>query len=58
MSAQVWQPQEAAVHQIVQLLTEYQNPGANQAQVRCLAVIGQGGGRAATAGWRRRACAQ
>ena len=40
MSALTWQPQEAAVHQIVQLLTEYQNPGANQAQVSYLLACG------------------
>lgn len=31
--ALVWQPQEAAYLQLCQLLSDYQNPGANQALV-------------------------
>lgn len=32
--ASAWQPNEAGVHQICSLLTEFQKPGTNQAQVR------------------------
>jgi transportin-1 len=30
----MWQPQQAGIDQILQLLTEYRQPGANQQQVR------------------------
>ena len=32
----LWAPQQEGVNQILQLLTEYRQPGANQQQVRHL----------------------
>lgn len=52
MAAQVWAPNDAAVAQICTLLTEFQSPTADQAQVRGASYIVDAGHRNRVAGGR------